>query len=105
MFSSWICIKNWQDLTHHLKSSRGSSILIPSLVLDQSGAPLIKLWQDKVENSSLSAFVVECTERGQALKCLYHGIKKILFRGELSDFEVLHSIAQKMNAEVTRSRD
>lgn len=80
MPASSIIIKSWNDIVPYLDHSSPLSLLIPSSVLHQIGAPIVKAYQDMTSFYPHLSLTAECDTAGQALSCLYHGVEKITYK-------------------------
>ena len=97
--SKLIIIQNWDEISTYTTSKESLRFLISAHRLSVLGAPILKVYQDRLSNDLRFSIVVECSSSDQVLCCLYHGIQKILYKGDQS-LQSLQSIAKKKNAKI-----
>lgn len=99
---NWILVESWATIEAHLRKEFPCAFLVSCLSLQRLGAPIIESYQTGLSVYPQCSLTVECGTPSQALKCMYHGIKNVLYTG-VRNSAPLKSIAEKTSTQFIES--
>ncbi|HCI48243.1 MAG: hypothetical protein A2977_03135 [Alphaproteobacteria bacterium RIFCSPLOWO2_01_FULL_45_8] len=95
-----VIVTCWEEMVPYLTTSDPIQFFISSSTLSVLGAGIVKAYQDQLAFYPHTSLTVECATPGQGLRCLYQGVKRILYATAHQPETSLCSIATKLNARI-----